>query len=282
MAASGKGVPLGTASRFLGIAVLALDLAFATHAVAAESVDSDLSPASLTPHAIIADAGAYLISPLHWDRTDWSLFAGSIAAVAVAHHYDSSVRDHFTRGSNSALSSKNAGDLQDAVPAAALLAGTWLYGAFVNDSNARTAAWAMTEAAGLSTVSTMLVKTVAGRERPNQTTDSNRWRAGGSSFPSLHVSLAFAIGASFAESGAEGSRWLTRTVGYGIAGFTAYQRLQHNAHWLSDAVAGAALGTATGWFVVGRTYRSGALSGLSLSPSDGGMMVSYRAVLPVD
>lgn len=251
-----------------------------TRVVAADH-NSDLATALPAPGTVLADVGAYVASPLHWDRTDWSLMGGSVAAIALAHHYDTSVRDHFARGAP--LDAKDSSDLKDAIPAAALVVGTWLYGSFLDVPSAWTAAWAMTEAAGLSAGTTYLLKAVAGRERPNETTDPNSWRKGGSSFPSLHVSAAFAIGTSFAESGTEGgSRWLTRTLGYGIAGYTTYERVKHNAHWLSDAVAGMAVGTATGLFVVHRTYRNSALSGLAVEPLPGGMLVSYHLVLPAD
>lgn len=235
---------------------------------------------SITVRRVAGDVGAYFTAPLHWDHSDWTLFGGAVAAVAVAHHYDNSVRTHFTRGSATALDGRDRKELQDWMPAAALLGGTALYGFLGEEESGRTTAWAMAEAAGLSGVTNYLFKAVAGRQRPNQTTDANQWRMGGSSFPSMHVAAAFAMGTAFAESGSEDARWFTRTVGYGMAAFTSYQRLKHNAHWLSDTVAAAALGTATGLFVVHRTYRTSTLSGLTLAPTDGGLMVSYQVHLP--
>jgi PAP2 superfamily len=265
--------------KFLILTSLALTVIAAHARAESASTNNDLSEA-ITPRKVVADAGAYFTAPLRWDRENWALFGGSLAAVALAHHYDDSVRTHFTRGSSTALDGKDSKELQDYLPSAALLAGTWLYGAMADDNGGKTAAWAMTEAAGLSTVTAYIFKAAAGRQRPNQTTDANQWRKGGSSFPSLHVTAAFAIGTAFAESGSDGTRWLTRTVGYGLAGLTTYQRLKHNAHWLSDTAAAAALGAATGMFVVKRTYSSNLLSGLAVTPVDGGMMVSYQVTLP--
>src|ERR1700722_12826689 len=59
---------------------------------------------------------AYISAPLHWRASDWLYFGGAIAAIGVAHHYDSQVRTHFTADSPSAISSANAHTLQDAVP----------------------------------------------------------------------------------------------------------------------------------------------------------------------
>jgi membrane-associated phospholipid phosphatase len=116
--------------------------------------------------------------------------------------------------------------------------------------------------------------------RPEETSDPDRWREGGDSFPSLHTTAAFAIGTVLAESGNDKYRWTRRCLGYGVvAGHTAYERLDHNAHWLSDTVAGAAIGTATAHFVMNRANGSGRGTALSLVPVEGGVMLTYSATL---
>jgi membrane-associated phospholipid phosphatase len=110
----------------------------------------------------------------------------------------------------------------------------------------------MLEAAVLSSATAFILKTAAGRERPYQTRDANAWRNGGDSFPSLHATAAFAIGTVFAESGGDYYRVLKRVVGYGLAAGTAYLRVRDRDHWLSDVVAGAGIGEATGRFIVNR------------------------------
>lgn len=228
---------------------------------------------------LLGDVKAYYTAPLRWDAEDWALFGGALGAIAIAHSYDRDVRSHFAEGSGLGGSTS---DLQDAVPAVALWLGTYLYASEYEDKNGLTASWAMLEAAGLATATDYALKYAVAREGPNQTTDPNRWFASGSSFPSEHASLAFAIGTVFAESGSGGYRWITGFIGYGVASFTAYERLKHNAHWLSDVVAGAALGTSTGFFVADRTYgNSLSASGLSVAPAEGGgLMLAYRRTLP--
>jgi CheY-like chemotaxis protein len=56
----------------------------------------------------------------------------------------------------------------------------------------------------------------------------------------------------FAESGNDEYRWIRRIIGYGVASATGYVRVSENVHWLSDSVAGAALGIATARFVLSR------------------------------
>ena len=83
-----------------------------------------------------------------------------------------------------------------------------------------------------------------------------------------------------AESGNDDYRWIRRLLGYGLGGVTAYERLRHNAHWLSDTVAGAALGMSTAHFVMNR---HGALAtygaNLSVTPVEGGAMLTF-AMMP--
>jgi membrane-associated phospholipid phosphatase len=115
------------------------------------------------------------------------------------------------------------------------------------------------------------LKYAAGRKRPNETLRVDDWRAGGSSFPSLHSSAAFAIGTVLAESGSDDFRWTRRILGYGIGAATAYLRVHDNSHWFSDVVAGAAIGISTGVFTIERreAHRRRDVD-ISVSPVPGG------------
>lgn len=170
--------------------------------------------------------------------------------------------------------------IRDAIPAASLVVGTWLVSEFTHDSFANTEAYTMLEAAGFSSITAEALKFAAGRERPDQTTDPNNWRDGGSSFPSLHTTAAFAIGTVFAESGSDDYRWLRRALGYGMASATAYLRVHENQHWLSDTVAGAALGIATGRFSTQRRLQRAHDWNLSVTPSTyGGIKLTFNMIV---
>jgi membrane-associated phospholipid phosphatase len=238
----------------------------------------DSEPPAKQHSPLFLDIEAYYTSPLRWDVKDWAFFAGAAGLVAGAHHYDTQVRTHFINRGTQAIGGSTK-DLQDAAPAAAAVVGTWLYANLIDSSDGHREAWEMVEAGGLSTVTTYALKYAAGRERPDQTSDPNKWRKGGSSFPSFHAAAAFAVGTVLAESGNDDYRWVRRLLGYGaVAGFTAYERLKHNAHWLSDDVAGAEIGGATGYFVIQRNAeRREALKNytVSLLPLEGGAMLTY-------
>lgn len=230
------------------------------------------------PPGLVADVRDYFTSPLHWKRNDWVWFGGALAAVGLAHRYDAQARTHFVSGTGATANTRSK-DLQDAVPAAAAFAATFGYANLIGDHDGRQEAWAMLEAAGLSGVTAYALKYAIGRQGPDVTSNPNEWGKSGSSFPSLHATAAFAIGTVLAESGNDDYRFVRRFLGYGIGAFTAYERLKHNAHWLSDTVAGAALGGASAHFVMNRRYAADTSTGLTLVPLEGGAMLSYNLTL---
>jgi hypothetical protein len=221
---------------------------------------------------VIEDTKLYFTAPLRWDERDWAQFGVSLAAIGIAHEYDDAVRDHFVSGTEAAK--QDSHDLQDAAPLAVMVAGTWAAATLWDDRGGFEEGRVMLEAGGLAALSTTLFKFAAGRSRPNETSQVDDWRSGGDSFPSMHVSTTFAVGTVLAESGNSKYRWLRRGIGYGLAGATAYARLDHNAHWLSDTVAGAALGIATAQFTIERRDQR-RRSAVTVIPMEGGAMLTY-------
>jgi membrane-associated phospholipid phosphatase len=229
---------------------------------------------------LLSDIKLYFTAPLRWNESDWALFGGALLAVGAAHHYDSQVRTHFVKNLAPGQTI-NADDVQDAIPTAGVLVATWGLANLTDDANGRREAWTMLEAAGLSTVTAYALKYAIARQGPDQTSDPNEWfKSGGKSFPSEHSTAAFAVGTVLAESGNDEYRWLRRLLGYGLGIATSYERLKHNAHWLSDTVAGGALGAASANFTMKRTNQSDDESGLALVPVQGGAMLTYRVTLP--
>jgi membrane-associated phospholipid phosphatase len=227
------------------------------------------------------DAGLYFTAPLHWNGAEWAWFGGTLLAIGASHHYDTQVRTHFTKDlTPTEISNLNTKDVQDLLPAAAVFLGTWGYAVLIDDSSGHREAWAMFEAGALSAVDAYALKFIIRREGPDQTSDPNAWgKSGGRSFPSEHVTAAFAIGTVLAEAGGDDYRWLRRALGYGLGIGTSYLRLKHNAHWLSDTVAGAGLGIASAQFSLNHAYHR-ETGGLALVPVQGGAMLTYRVELP--
>lgn len=235
---------------------------------------------SFSPGDVLTDAKLYFTAPLRWDGGDWLYFGGALAAIGAAHEYDDNVRSHFAMGARAVLDGNDKHAVRDAIPAAAVAVGTWAVGTLIGDSAGRVEAYTMVEAAGFSAITATALKYAAGRARPNQTVRVDDWRTGGASFPSLHSSAAFAVGTVLAESGGDNYRWIRRFLGYGMAGATAYVRLHDNVHWLSDTVAGAAIGIATAHFTMNRREARERRWDVSVQPGpDGGVALSFRVTL---
>ncbi len=229
----------------------------------------------------LEDTKEYVTSPLRWDAGDWLFLGGTIAAVGTAHAFDARVRTHFATGSYAKLDGADRNSLRDFAPTLALLGGTWAYAGWLGDRDGYRETWALIEAGVFSAASAEVFGLATGRQRPDATTSPNRWFSGSDSFPSLHVSTAFAVGTTFAESGNDDYRWLRRIIGYGFAAGTGYVRMHENVHWLSDTVAGAALGIATARFVLHRhntnqdADQTASLSSVSFGPVKDGWQLQY-------
>ena len=130
----------------------------------------------------------------------------------------------------------------------------------------------------LSTAATTTIKVMAGRARPRRDTTKAlgfkflRGRPGFlggegpefQSFPSGHSTTAFAVASA---ATAEFSHWvdqwhdpeyykyLVGGVLYGGAALVGVSRMYNNAHWASDVMAGAAIGTFAGIKTVRYNYR---------------------------
>jgi membrane-associated phospholipid phosphatase len=229
--------------------------------------------------AVVSDVQDYITAPLNAERRQWVRFGAALGAVAFAYGLDEEARDHFGTGTAPVGTSADTHDARDAAPAVLALGGTWLAGVLADEDDARREAGAMLESAALSGAAAYALKELGGRERPYVTADEGDWGGGGDAFPSLHTTGAFAIGTVLAESGDDRRRWLRRVLGYGLAVGTAYARMDHDAHWLSDTVAGAGLGIATARFVMKRRDAREQRARFGLVPIVDGVAVGYTVDL---
>ncbi len=234
-----------------------------------------LAPAAEAKSAadFLDDARDYATSPLRWKSDDWQWAAGTVASIAAAYTADERVRAHFADPNGSQMGDPHS--VRDAAPTIALTLGTLAFGALRHDETERRTAYDMMEAIALGSASSFVFKSAVARTRPDSTSDRSAWGRGGDSFPSGHVTAAFAAAQVFADSRPPGE-WHWRALAYSLAAATAYARVSDNMHWTSDVVAGAALGIATGRFVSGRDdgARQPRVS-FWVAPLDHGAMLSF-------
>ena len=125
-----------------------------------------------------------------------------------------------------------------------LVAGTGLLWTGLGDEMAAETAWTGIKATALTVAADTLTKLAIGRARPNMDEGPMHFSgfnkgAANSGFPSDHMGIAFALVTPFAEQ--YDANWL-----YGVAGATAFGRIQQRQHFVSDTVAGSLIGYGIG------------------------------------
>jgi len=138
------------------------------------------------------------------------------------------------------------------------VAGMFTAGRLAHGSRFRSMTYDMLDAAIVNFAYTEVIKVAVGRERPNG--QDNK------SFPSGHTSNTFALAAVAQQH----YGWKVGIPSYLLAGLMGASRIDQDKHWISDVVAGAALGYIVGRTVVrvnGRPLESGGSQvTLSVSP----------------
>lgn len=202
------------------------------------------------------DGAALVTAPLSWKSKDWEKAAGFVVVLGGLLAADKSIdremqknRSHFSDRVGAATTSLGGGN---GVKISALLLGA---GLVFRDDNTRDIGREALEAGALTGILTNLVlKPAFGRKRPNQSNGETDFRPFSryDSFPSGHATEAFSV-ASVVAARSEG--WVIPTLAYTAATVVALDRMNSRVHFSSDVWAGAALGIATGKFLVRRHDR---------------------------
>jgi hypothetical protein len=199
------------------------------------------------------DTGSVVTAPARWDQYDWLVAGFSVAGIGAAASLDETIKNqvqaHRTAGENRFFSQyQNLGDTWSF----GVIGAFEVWGEFDRDTTAKnTAMDALTASIiGPGLIGTS-VKYAVGRVRPNTATSTFEFKpfSGNQSFPSGHASQAFAVATAIAENYPS---WWVQTLCYGGAGLVGYARIEQNAHYTSDVVAGALLGWSVARSVVHR------------------------------
>ena len=199
---------------------------------------------------VLDDAWHVLSSPARWNKKDWLVAGlGTGAVVAVGAWADKPLQKELQKHT-----SKSNDDFAKAVQpfgaeySFAVLGVFEVGGLAFHDDNARATAQdglaSSVVAAGIITPS---LKLIVGRSRPSGDKGAHDFHpfSSNASFPSGHATQAFAVASVIAE---HYDSPFIKVGSYGVASMVGYARMERNAHWASDVLAGAIIGT-----VVGRT-----------------------------
>jgi membrane-associated phospholipid phosphatase len=113
-------------------------------------------------------------------------------------------------------------------------------------------AWQATDAALMTAATTEVMKRVFGRPRPSQNQDPTVWFQGSDfrSFPSGEVAMMAAFTTPFiiTYQDEHPAVWALAALPLYMAG----ARMKSQGHWLTDVMAGGAIGAAYGWYATQR------------------------------
>ncbi|MDL2339622.1 MAG: phosphatase PAP2 family protein [Pseudomonadota bacterium] len=228
------------------------ELAASEPALAADPAPAATGPATGLGQLLMQDARYVLRSPARWEQGTWQdIGLIGLAVVGTAAVLDRPLQNAVQRNRNRTSDTvARVFEPFGAEYSLAVLGGFYLAGA-INDDPKATAVAQDGLAASLvaSGLIAPVLKLAVGRSRPAQDEGTHRFRpfGGNGSFPSGHVTQAFAVASVIAAH--YEPLWI-KTTAYGVASLVGYSRIYHNAHFASDVLAGAAIGSLVGTSLV--------------------------------
>lgn len=135
------------------------------------------------------------------------------------------------------------------------LALVGLFGAALwegTDSEIGRTSWRAVDAVLTTAITTEALKSVTGRPRPANNPDPNVWGQGrgNRSFPSGETAMMAALVTPFIVDYAPQNPWVWGLVAAPV--YMGAARMKSQGHWLTDVLAGAAIGATEGYFAAHR------------------------------
>lgn len=204
------------------------------------------------------DTKSIVSSPAHWNQKDWTKLGAFVAAEGGLMFADQSVKDFFQENRSTNLDRISTNFLEPFGGNYSLLvmSGFVAHGLLAKNNKSVSTGLLSLESFLLASVLVRIPKTLAGRERPDIANDQFRFMGpfNGNSFPSGHTTAVFSV-ASVIATQYRDTKWVPFAA-YSVASLVGLSRIYDNKHWLSDVVAGAAIGTLVGNLVSNRTSSS--------------------------
>ncbi len=259
--------------------VIALALAALAGSASAQSEVPSPAPSGEPKHCracgaartAVRDARDVITSPHDWHSDEWRSAGIKAALVGGAMLLvDRPLRDAAQRRRNAA-SDRLASAFEPFGEryAAGVLLGFWLAGR-VGDAPAAKRV-AVDGAESIVIASGLIVpalKLATGRSRPRADLGAADFAPfhGGESFPSGHTAAAFALAASIAAN--DDDLWV-KGLAYGVASLVAYARIDHDAHFASDVLAGGFIGVGVARRVAALDHHRRGIAFAPVSTRDG-------------
>ncbi len=205
------------------------------------------------------------LAPVTTDAKYVLLYGGSLSLLLSTVYRDTLVQDtqdNFQEHKHLREYSDYGDVLGKMVPNAIYAGGHWAMWHWGGNKKSYDRSLLMLKASIYSGGTTLVLKHAISERRPNG--DNNL------SFPSGHTTTAFA----FASVVAAEHSWYWGIASYSMATFVGLSRINDNAHYLHDVIAGATIGTAFG---LGLYYaKNPADNNLAIIPTANGIQFAYN------
>ena len=202
---------------------------------------------------ILEDQKAIWTAPLHIERTDtkW-IVPGSIGLMALitTDRMTGDEMAEFDRQVGASKAMSRAGSIYGL----GAVAGTfYLLGRKTNNARARETGLLSAEALVNSFLVSSAIKGITQRVRPATGRERSEFFDGGYSFPSGHSTQVWAVATVIASEYHD--RRSVQIAAYATASAVSFARFTEHKHYLSDVLAGSALGYGIGKYVYHRRHR---------------------------
>lgn len=203
------------------------------------------------PKTLVRDVVYAVTSPARWDGKDWLILGAGVAGVAALSLADNQVRTQVQHIQNASALNVASQIRQFGGPYSYGVLGLFFAGGEAFDNPVAKAVFIDGAAATLVSGGISLgLKYGVGQYRPGQERGNSYFQPfsnSNSSFPSGEATQAFAVASVIASHYDE--LWI-KGASYGVASLVGMARIYEDAHWTSDALAGALIGTAVGIAIV--------------------------------
>jgi len=196
---------------------------------------------------ILRDQKAIWTSPLHLERSDAKWMLPSGIGLMALFTTDRISGDEIAESDRS-VSASRAISYGGSVYGVGAAAGTfYLVGRLKNNYRARETGVLIAEAAVDSAIVEGALKGITQRARPRDGIERSEFFDGGNSFPSGHSTQAWAVATVIANEYKH--RRAVQVAAYAMASAVSVARFTGQKHYLSDVLAGSALGYGIGKYV---------------------------------
>src|SRR5574338_160622 len=224
---------------------------------------------------ILYDQKSIWTAPFHLERSDMKwVVPSSIGFMALA-TTDRITGDEIFEAKRQVSASRGISYAGSVYGLGGVAATFYLLGRTNGNSRARETGLLSAEALVNSLITAGVLKGISQRARPTDGRDRSEFFDGGSSFPSGHSTQAWAVATVIASEYKH--RPAVQIAAYGIASAVSVARFTGHKHYISDVVAGSALGFGIGRFVYKAHHRESVTS----EESDGAISRStWPTIMP--